>query len=37
MKYKLLCIDIDGTLLDDQKKLLPQVKESIKKVADDRL
>lgn len=33
MKYKLLCIDIDGTLLDDQKKLLPQVKESIKKVA----
>lgn len=34
MKYKLLCIDIDGTLLDDQKRLLPQVKESIKKVAD---
>ncbi len=33
MKYKLLCIDIDGTLLDDQKKLLPQVKERIKKVA----
>jgi len=34
MKYKLICIDIDGTLLDDQKRLLPQVKESIRKVAD---
>lgn len=31
MKYKLLCIDIDGTLLDDSKKLLPQVAESLKK------
>lgn len=31
MKYKLLCIDIDGTLLDDDKKLLPQVIESLKK------
>ncbi|MCX4327942.1 MAG: Cof-type HAD-IIB family hydrolase [Lachnospiraceae bacterium] len=33
MKYKLICIDIDGTLLDDQKRILPQVKESIRKVA----
>ncbi len=31
MKYKLLCIDIDGTLLDDNKKLLPQIVESLKK------
>ena len=31
MKYKLLCIDIDGTLLDDDKNLLPQVVESLKK------
>ncbi len=31
MKYKLLCIDIDGTLLDDDKKLLPQVIDSLKK------
>ncbi len=31
MKYKLLCIDIDGTLLDDHKKLLPQVVKSLKK------
>lgn len=34
MKYKLMCIDIDGTLLDDQKKILPQVKESLKSIAD---
>lgn len=29
MKYQLVCVDIDGTLLNDQKKLLPQVKKSI--------
>lgn len=29
MKYQLICVDIDGTLLNDQKKLLPQVKKSI--------
>lgn len=30
MKYQLVCIDIDGTLLNDEKKLLPQVKKSIR-------
>lgn len=29
MKYQLICVDIDGTLLNDEKKLLPQVKKSI--------
>ncbi len=33
MKYKLICVDIDGTLLDDDKKLLPQVKKAIADVA----
>lgn len=31
MKYRLLCIDIDGTLLDDEKRIPRQVKESLKK------
>ncbi len=35
MRYKLICIDIDGTLLNDKKKLLPQVKDSIKKIANE--
>lgn len=30
MKYKLLCIDIDGTLLDDNKRLLPKTKKCLK-------
>lgn len=34
MKYKLLCIDIDGTLVNDKKEIPSQVKESLKKVAD---
>lgn len=34
MKYKLLCIDIDGTLLDDQKRMSDPVKASLKKVSD---
>lgn len=33
MKYKLICIDIDGTLLDDKKRLLPPVKQAISNVA----
>lgn len=33
MKYKLICIDIDGTLLDENKKLLPQVKQRISDAA----
>ena len=32
-KYKLICADIDGTLLDDNKKLLPKVKESLRDAA----
>lgn len=34
MKYQLVCVDIDGTLLDDEKKLLPQVKKSIRDAAE---
>lgn len=34
MKYKLLCIDIDGTLLDDAKKIPKRVKESLKKASE---
>ena len=30
MKYKLICVDIDGTLLDDNKKLLPEVRMSLR-------
>ena len=33
MKYKLLCVDIDGTLLDDEKKIPMQVKKSLKNVS----
>lgn len=32
-KYRLICADIDGTLLNDQKELLPQVKQSLRKAA----
>ncbi len=31
--YRLICADIDGTLLDDNKKLLPQVKKSLRNAA----
>ncbi len=34
MKYKLICADIDGTLLDHEKKLLPRVKKSLKEARD---
>lgn len=33
MKYQLICLDLDGTLLDDQKAIQPQVKTSIQKAA----
>lgn len=34
MKYKLVCIDIDGTLLDDESRLREPVKKCIKRVSD---
>lgn len=34
MKYKLLCVDIDGTLLDDEKRVPIQVKKSLKNAYD---
>lgn len=33
MKYQLVCLDIDGTLVTDEKELLPEVKESIRRAA----
>ena len=27
MKYKLICVDVDGTLLNDEKKIPEPVKE----------
>lgn len=33
MEYRLICTDIDGTLLDTHKKLLPEVKESLRRAA----
>lgn len=34
MEYKLLCFDIDGTLLDDQKRISDSVKISLRKASD---
>ena len=34
MKYKLLCFDIDGTLLDDRKRISDSVKRSLRKASD---
>ncbi|MDE6662319.1 MAG: Cof-type HAD-IIB family hydrolase [Lachnospiraceae bacterium] len=34
MEYKLLCFDIDGTLLDDQKRISDSVKRSLRKASD---
>ena len=33
MKYRLICVDVDGTLLDDRKKIPELVKESLQKAA----
>lgn len=33
MNYKLICADIDGTLLNSEKRLLPQVKRSLQEAA----
>lgn len=32
MRYKLICLDVDGTLLNDEKRVLKPVKESLAKV-----
>lgn len=34
MKYKMICLDIDGTLLDDNKHIQPQVKESLHRASE---
>lgn len=34
MDLQLICVDIDGTLLDDDKRLLPSVKESLKNASE---
>lgn len=31
MKYELICVDIDGTLLTDDKKMLPSARESLQR------
>ena len=31
MSYKLICLDVDGTLLNDEKRVPDPVKESLKK------
>lgn len=33
MKYKLICVDVDGTLLNDEKKIPELVKESLQKAS----
>ena len=33
MKYKLICLDIDGTLLDNEKNLRPEVAEAVRRAA----
>ena len=34
MKYKMICLDIDGTLLDDNKHIQLQVKESLHRASE---
>ena len=34
MKYELICLDIDGTLLDDEKRLLPEVRKKVRQAAE---
>lgn len=34
MRYKLICLDVDGTLLNDEKRIPSPVKESLKKAYD---
>lgn len=34
MKYQLICVDIDGTLLNDHKVLLPRVRQSLRDASE---
>ncbi len=34
MKYELICIDIDGTLLNSEKELLPEVRRAIRRASE---
>lgn len=34
MKYKLICLDIDGTILTDGKKVMPQVRNAVREASD---
>ncbi len=33
MRYELVCLDLDGTLLNTEKKLLPQVRDAVRRAA----
>ncbi|MDE7311529.1 MAG: HAD family hydrolase [Eubacterium sp.] len=34
MNYKLICLDIDGTVLTDGKKVMPEVKQAVREASD---
>lgn len=34
MKYELICIDIDGTLLNSEKELLPEVRRAVRRASE---
>ena len=34
MRYKLICLDVDGTLLNDEKRVPEPVKESLARAHD---
>ena len=34
MSYKLICLDVDGTLLNDEKRIPQPVRESLRKAYD---
>lgn len=34
MKYKLICLDIDGTVLTDEKKVMPEVRQAVREASD---
>ena len=33
MRYELVCLDLDGTLLNTEKRLLPQVRAAVRRAA----